>query len=213
MPYWHDAKDFEHVLGHNYDADGLDLLMPQGDSPKAATAKGGIVLMSDNKGDLNDVDYDYVAEHATTWIGTNEDNAIKSYNDVNDCFEQEVAVHVKDFIDLCQNVLTQCKADKYINLPDNIDKVFEHSAFKRNIQKYVKDGCAQVANPNYEVSSSLFSCRLKAYCTSLPTNYYSLTSTHETLINVFTTMARLGTSHGSNKVAANRDWRNELYIS
>lgn len=149
-------KIFEHVLGHNYDADGLDLLMPQGDSPKAATAKGGIVLMSDNKGDLNDVDYDYVAEHATTWIGTNEDNAIKSYNDVNDCFEQEVAVHVKDFIDLCQNVLTQCKADKYINLPDNIDKVFEHSAFKRDIQKYVKDGCAQVANPNYEVSSSLF---------------------------------------------------------
>lgn len=149
-------KIFEHVLGHNYDADGLSLLMPQGDSPKAATAKGGIVLVSDNRGDLADMDYDYVAEHATTWIGTNEDNAIKSYNDVDDGYEQEVATHVKDFVTLCHKVLAQCKANKYINLPDDMDKVFELSAFKRDIQKYVKDGCALINNPKYEVSSSLF---------------------------------------------------------
>ena len=37
-----------------------------------------------------------------------------------------------------------------------MEKVFDMTAFKRDIKKYVKDGCAQVANPNYEVASSLF---------------------------------------------------------
>lgn len=146
-------KIFEHVLGHEYDADGLDLLMPPGNSPKAATAKGGIVLASGNY-DNDSIDIDYVSQHATTWVGT--DDAVKKYADVGDKQEQEVANHVEEFVTLCRKILTEGEANKYIKLPADMEKVFDMTAFKRDIKKYVKDGCAQVANPNYEVASSLF---------------------------------------------------------
>lgn len=148
-------KVFEHVLGHDYDADGLSLLIPQGDSPKAATAKGGIVII--DKKDGTDYGIDFVDQHTTTWIGLAEDNATKTYAQITDEDEEAVAQHVDNFINICQQILCEVKAANYINLPEDIEnKVFKLSAFKRDIKKYVKDGCEPIHIKSDEVASSLF---------------------------------------------------------
>lgn len=144
-------RTFEKVLGHPYDEDGLQILRPNGQSPKAATAQGGIESLQQGIGN-----YDKLVEtSATTWTGSADDEARK-YADITAADEQAVIAHVKDFVDICHEVLTDTDIKRRIELPTDMDKVFQSRAFSRDINKYIKDGCAQVGNRDEEVQSSLF---------------------------------------------------------
>lgn len=142
---------FEKVLDHPYDEDGLQILRPSGQSSKAATAQGGIESLQQGIGD-----YDKLVEtSATTWTGAADDEARK-YASITAADEQAVISHVKDFVDICHEVLTDTDIKRRIELPADMDKVFQSRAFSRDINKYIKDGCAQVSNKDEEVQSSLF---------------------------------------------------------
>lgn len=142
---------FEKVLGHPYDEDGLQILRPHGQSPKAATAQGGIESLQQGIGG-----YDKLVEtSATTWTGASDDEARK-YADITAADEQAVISHVKEFIDICHEAITDTDIKRRIELPTDMDKVFQSRVFSRDINKYIKDGCAQVSNKDEEVQSSLF---------------------------------------------------------
>lgn len=135
---------FEKVLGRKYDKDGISILETKDNSPKQATAKGGIAILQN--GDMNKFDPAFAKKHTVIWTGAVNEHAISEnrklkYGDLSkDTDYVDIVKSVKEFVEVCKSVIKDTSAQDYINLPDNIDQFFAADAFTRDLGKHINDG-------------------------------------------------------------------------
>ena len=135
---------FEKVLGRKYDKDGISILETKDNSPKQATAKGGIAILQN--GDMNKFDPAFAKKHTVIWTGAVNEHAISEnrklkYGDLSkDTDYEDIVKSVKEFVEVCKSVIKETSAQDYINLPDNIDQFFAADAFTRDLGKHINDG-------------------------------------------------------------------------
>lgn len=135
---------FEKVLGRKYDKDGISILETKDNSPKQATAKGGIAILQN--GDLNKFDPAFAKNHTVIWTGAVNEHAISEnrklkYGDLSkDTDYKNIVKSVEKFVEVCKSVIKDTSAQDYINLPDNIDQFFAADAFTRDLGKHINDG-------------------------------------------------------------------------
>ena len=151
---------FEEVLGRQYDSDGLDILQTKGNSPKEATARGGLYILKGKKCDT--YGNSFVRDHSIILLGTNDDKVVEpgsdyeTYGSIDSEVYQGVVNCINDFVETSKNVLLRSTAYDDLAIL-KIDRLFSHDAFTRDLEKYVKDGLRNESlEKDDKVTTSLF---------------------------------------------------------
>lgn len=151
---------FEEVLGRQYDSDGLDILQTKGNSPKEATARGGLYILKGKKCDT--YGNSFVRDHSIILLGTNDDKVVEpgsdyeTYGSIDSEVYQGVVNCINDFVETSKNVLLRSTACDDLAIL-KIDRLFSHDAFIRDLEKYVKDGLRNESlEKDDKVTTSLF---------------------------------------------------------
>lgn len=133
---------FENVLGRRYDSDGLDILQAKGNSPKEATAQGGLAILNDDK--YKQYGSTFVREHSLTLLGTIDDDIVgggkyEKKGSIDPVAFEGVINSIHDFVNISRDVLDKCYASDELGVLATKD-IFDNSAFERDLEKYIRDG-------------------------------------------------------------------------